>query len=128
MIRPTESNVVTVDGVTWLQCYLVYETEHTRGKGYLRLKQEDGKYERAFTLFLTAWEIKGHEEVNLAHEKKRDSFKRTNRRDSGQAAFERRPNGAEIHNRDVPPEEKQTKTWLELRQEAQKFEDFDPTV
>lgn len=65
LIRPTDSAVVTVDGVTWLQSFIVYETDHTRGKGYLRLKQENGKFERAFTLFLTEWEVKGHEEVNM---------------------------------------------------------------
>lgn len=33
------------------RAYLAYETPKTRGKGLLRLKQENGKFTRAYTFF-----------------------------------------------------------------------------
>jgi NADPH-dependent 2,4-dienoyl-CoA reductase/sulfur reductase-like enzyme len=55
-----------------------------------------------FSRFQTMWEIKGHEEF----------------------AYERRPQGAEIHENPGP----EAKNWKQLRQEKIKFEKNDPTV
>ncbi|KAL7008598.1 hypothetical protein EMMF5_001860 [Cystobasidiomycetes sp. EMM_F5] len=102
VIRAADASIVPVDDeMTWAQAYLTYETPKTRGKGLLRLQQEDGKFTRAFTFFTTLWEVKGHEEF----------------------AYERRPTGAEIHE-----EGGHSKNWLELRKEKVKFEKNDPAV
>ena len=107
------------------RAYLAFETPKTRGQGLLRLKQDNGQYSQAFTFFTvrpkfsgshlldprltyfppnsqTLWEIKGHEEF----------------------AYERRPNGADIHEQPGP----EAKNWLQLRAETVKFEKKDPTV
>lgn len=102
VVRPQEASMVPVGDDVWAQAYLSYETPKTRGKGLLRLKQEDGKFKRAFTFFTTMWEVKGHEEF----------------------AYDRRPLGAEIHEQAGP----EAKNWKQLRAEKVKFEKSDPTV
>jgi len=103
VVRPTDASIVPVsDDMVWAQAYLAFETPKTRGQGLLRLKQDNGQYSQAFTFFTTLWEIKGHEEF----------------------AYERRPNGADIHEQPGP----EAKNWLQLRAETVKFEKKDPTV
>lgn len=102
VVRPGDASIVPVnDNLTWAQAFLTYETDKIRGKGLIRLKEENGKFKRAYTFFTTVWEVKGHEEH----------------------AYERRPNGAEVH--EAGPD---AKNWLELRKEKIKFEKSDPTV
>ena len=74
------------DGV--VTAWFVFETAVGRGRGLLRLVEEDGQ-RCAFTLLTTLYELKGHEEPRNEH----------------------RPRGAE-HGAD-----KQRQTWLERRQE-----------
>ena len=102
VVRAGDASIVPVnDDLTWAQAYLTYETTKTRGKGLLRLKEgSDGKFEQAFTFFTTMWEVKGHEEF----------------------AYDRRPNGADIHSQAGP----EAKNWKQLRAEKIKFEDNDP--
>jgi putative flavoprotein involved in K+ transport len=49
----------TADGVT--TAWFTFETGTARGRGLLRLVEEDGE-QRAWTLLTTAYELKGHEE------------------------------------------------------------------
>lgn len=103
VVRAQDASIVPVDeNLTWAQAYIQYETPKTRGKGFIRLKQENGKFERCFTFFTTMWEVKGHEEF----------------------AYDRRPLGAEIHEVSGP----EAKNWKQLRAEKIKFEKQDPTV
>jgi putative flavoprotein involved in K+ transport len=74
------------DGV--VTAWFVFETAVGRGRGLLRLIEEDGE-RRAFTFLTTLYELKGHEEPRNEH----------------------RPRGAE-HGAD-----KSRQTWLERRQE-----------
>ena len=102
VVRAADASIVPVDDqLTWAQAYLSYETPKCRGKGLIRLKEESGKFDRAYTFFTTIWEVKGHEEF----------------------AYERRPLGAEIHE-----QQGYSKNWKELRAEKVKFESTEPTV
>ena len=74
------------DGV--VTAWFVFETALGRGRGLLRLVEEDGR-RRAFTFLTTLYELKGHEEPRNEH----------------------RPRGAE-HGAD-----KKRRTWLERQQE-----------
>ena len=74
------------DGV--VTAWFLFETAVGRGRGLLRLVEEDGE-RRAFTFLTTLYELKGHEEPRNEH----------------------RPRGAE-HGAD-----KHRQTWLERRQE-----------
>ena len=68
--------------------WILFETGVGRGRGLLRLKEEDGE-DRAWTLLTTLYELKGHEEPRGTH----------------------RPMGAE-HGAD-----KERLTWKEKRQQ-----------
>ncbi|RYB90817.1 NAD(P)/FAD-dependent oxidoreductase [Nocardioides glacieisoli] len=74
------------DGV--VTAWFVFETGVGRGRGLLRLVEEEGEH-RAFTFLTTLYELKGHEEPRNEH----------------------RPRGAE-HGAD-----KSRQTWLERRQQ-----------
>ena len=82
--------------------FLTIETDVGRGRGLVRLlqDQEDGKW-KAFTLFTTMHELKGHEETVRG----------------------RRPNGV-IHGGQPG-----RKNWQERRKATENFEgDIEPTV
>ncbi len=81
----TEEPPETADGVT--TAWFTFETAVGRGRGLLRLVDEDGP--KAWTFLTTTYELKGHEEPRL----------------------DRRPPGAE-HGAD-----KDRTTWLERRQQ-----------
>ncbi|KAM0747858.1 dimethylaniline monooxygenase [Meredithblackwellia eburnea MCA 4105] len=100
VIKPHDA--VYTPAANWLHAYLTYETELTRGKGFVRLRESaPGRGDwKAFTFFTALWEVKGHEEF----------------------AHERRPLGAE-HGEHTSP-----LNWLEKREQAARFEDSDPTV
>jgi len=100
VVRPTDASIVPLEGMTWAQAYLSYETDKCRGKGLVRLIEEDGKYEKAYTFFTTIWEVKGHEEF----------------------AYERRPTGADVHS------DPHAKNWKDVRAEKVKFEKTEPDV
>ncbi|GGF41361.1 FAD-dependent oxidoreductase [Marmoricola endophyticus] len=55
------------DGV--VTAWIVFETAVGRGRGLLRLVEEDGE-QRAFTLLTTLYELKGHEEPRGTHRPK----------------------------------------------------------
>ena len=82
----TEEAPEEADGV--VTAWIVFETSVGRGRGLLRLVQEDGEG-RAYTLLTTLYELKGHEEPRGTH----------------------RPMGA-AHGAD-----KHRQTWKEKRQE-----------
>ena len=82
----TEEPPDEADGV--VTAWIVFETGVGRGRGLLRLMEEDGE-DRAWTLLTTLYELKGHEEPRGTH----------------------RPMGAE-HGAN-----KQRQTWLEQQQE-----------
>jgi len=100
VVRPVDASIVPLEKITWAQAYLTYETDKCRGKGLLRLREVDGKFEKAYTFFTTIWEVKGHEEN----------------------AYERRPLGAEVHA------DPHAKNWKDNRAEEIKFENTDPVV
>lgn len=82
----TEEPAAEADGV--VTAWIRFETAVGRGRGLLRLKEEDGE-DRAWTLLTTMYELKGHEEPRGTH----------------------RPMGAE-HGAN-----KQRTTWKERRQQ-----------
>ena len=82
----TEEPPDEADGV--VTAWITFETGVGRGRGLLRLKEEDGE-DRAWTLLTTLYELKGHEEPQQ----------------------DRRPMGAE-HGAN-----KERQTWLERQQE-----------
>ena len=82
----TEEPPDEADGI--VTAWIIFETGVGRGRGMLRLKEEDGE-DRAWTLLTTLYELKGHEEPRQ----------------------ERRPMGAE-HGAS-----KERRTWLEAQQD-----------
>ena len=48
------ASIVPLENITWAQAYLTYETDKCRGQGLLRLINEDGKYNKAYTFFSTS--------------------------------------------------------------------------
>lgn len=101
VVQPEKAVIVKVsEEVTWLQAFFDFETETTRGKGFIRLRESaDGDW-KAYTFYTALWEIKGHEEF----------------------AYERRPIGAD-HG-----EHLDRRNWLDRRKETIKFEKQDPAV
>ena len=60
----TEEPPEEADGV--VTAWIVFETAVGRGRGLLRLKEEDGS-DKAWTLLTTLYELKGHEEPRGTH-------------------------------------------------------------
>ncbi|ORY64474.1 putative flavin-containing monooxygenase YUCCA3 [Pseudomassariella vexata] len=89
-------------GLSWVESMFSFETAVGRGKGMLRLVQDqDGTY-RALMIYTALQEIKGHEELIGA----------------------RRPHGGNESLKDGVKME----NWLERRQKEVEFKDGDPAV
>lgn len=99
---PSVSAVDFSGKVMGVQSFLTVETDVGRGRGLVRLlqDQEDGGKWKAFTLFTTMHELKGHEETVRG----------------------RRPNGVDHGGQPG------RKNWQERRAAQQNLEDMEPTV
>lgn len=97
--KPTVTGFDGQGKIHGVQTFLTTDSDIGRGIGVARLVQQDGKL-KAFTLFTSMRELKGHEE----------------------AVFGRRPEGVEHGG--MPGR----KNWLERRIADENCEDSDPTV
>ncbi len=97
--KPPSISESETEGQT-VEAFYTFETAIGQGRGFLRLRQDEGGSWKAWTLLTTLDSLKGHEE------------KRGFNRPKG-------IDGAARHKR---------KNWLEQREESQSFKDRDPQV